>query len=151
LRRPNVTGAVSGTVRRQTGERGALQGRDESRGPGQRLVAAWAPCGQTRRPDAERPRPGAGAGSRPPLRGDAARQRPAPARGPACRGSAAADPEGSRPANRCGHGASARPPGPMSARLDAALAELAAAIRAEVRAELASAPTAPDRLLSVDE
>lgn len=36
-------------------------------------------------------------------------------------------------------------------RLDAALAELAEAIRAEVRAELATPGDAPDRLLSVDE
>ena len=39
----------------------------------------------------------------------------------------------------------------MSARLDAALAELAAAIRDEVRAELDTAAPAPDRLLSIDE
>lgn len=38
----------------------------------------------------------------------------------------------------------------MSERLTAALAELAEAIREEVRAEVAS-PAAPDRLLSVDE
>lgn len=39
----------------------------------------------------------------------------------------------------------------MSDRLEAALAELAAAIRAEVRAELEATPAAPERLLSVDE
>lgn len=39
----------------------------------------------------------------------------------------------------------------MTDRLAIALAELADAIRAEVRAELESTVTAPDRLLSVDE
>jgi excisionase family DNA binding protein len=39
----------------------------------------------------------------------------------------------------------------MSARLEAALVELAAAIRAEVRAELEGVTPAPDRLLDVDE
>ena len=39
----------------------------------------------------------------------------------------------------------------MSARLDAALAELAAAIQAEVRAEVETAAPACDRLLSIDE
>jgi excisionase family DNA binding protein len=39
----------------------------------------------------------------------------------------------------------------MSGRLEAALAELASALREEVRAELEAAPSAPDRLLSVDE
>ena len=38
----------------------------------------------------------------------------------------------------------------MTSRLDAALAELAAALREEVRVELA-APTGPDRLLSIRE
>jgi excisionase family DNA binding protein len=39
----------------------------------------------------------------------------------------------------------------MSGRLEIALAELAEAIRAEVRAEAAATPSAPDRLLSVAE
>jgi excisionase family DNA binding protein len=39
----------------------------------------------------------------------------------------------------------------MSARLDAALAELASAIRAEVRAELDTVARSPGRLLSIDE
>ena len=39
----------------------------------------------------------------------------------------------------------------MSDRLDAALRELADALREEVRAELAPIASAPDRLLSIDE
>jgi excisionase family DNA binding protein len=39
----------------------------------------------------------------------------------------------------------------VSARLEAALAELAEAIREEVRAEVEAGPRAPDRLLSIDE
>ena len=39
----------------------------------------------------------------------------------------------------------------MSARLDAALVELAAAIRAELRAELEVTAAAPERLLGIDE